>query len=135
VTTRISRAGARLDLGEPDPHDSATVLRVDGRLFLDTTDGRRLLATGATLGLAFGRGRSERVEDRPTREVIEQDIESLLGRDPGRRPPHLAWEQLSEVLSHEAITLNEDELTAVPFVVEFSDELLAELDRGDGLLS
>lgn len=81
-TTRISRAGARLDLGQPDPHDSATVLRVDGRLFIDTTDGRRLLATAATLGLAFGHGQSERVDDRPTCDVIEQDIESLVGRDP-----------------------------------------------------
>ena len=59
----------------------------------------------------------------------------MVGRDPHRRTPHLAWEQLSEVLSREAISLNEDGLTAAPFVIEFSDELLAELDRGDGPLS
>lgn len=129
MTARIVRAGAVLDVGQPDPHDSATVLRVGGQLFIDTADGRRLLATGGSVGVAFGRGPSELSDERPTRAAIERDIESMVGRNPNRRPPHLAWEQLSEVLDREGITINEDELIATPFVVEFSEELLAELDR------
>ena len=42
---------------------------------------------------------------------------------------HLAWEQLDGVLETEGVATNENELIAVPFVVEYSEELLAELEH------
>jgi hypothetical protein len=50
----------------------------------------------------------------------------MVGRDTGRGgPPELAW-QFGEVLEQIAVT--ESQLIAAPFVIECSDELLAELD-------
>jgi hypothetical protein len=105
------------------------VPRVGGRLFVETADGRRLIATGGSVGVNFGRGRSDRPHERATRRDVERHIESMVGRDPDRWPSHLPWDQLSEVLDRAGVAMTEDELIATPFVLEFSDELLAELDH------
>jgi hypothetical protein len=123
---KIARVGAEVGL---DAHyrDPPLSLRVSGRLFVDTSDGRRLHATGGTVGLVFGGGRSADPVERVTRRDIEQSISSMVGRDTGRgAPPELAWQQFGEVLEQVAVT--ESQLIAAPFVIECSDELLAELD-------
>lgn len=123
----IVRAGAEVGLGSPA--DDPLTLMVSGRLFIEAADGRRLRATGGAIGVVFGGGRSEDPSERVTRRDIENTIDALLARDPELRPPRLAWEQLNEVLEQEGIAVTEDELSEAPFVLELSDELLAELDR------
>lgn len=126
MSPRIARAGAEVGLDAPY-RDPPLSLRVSGRLFVDTSDGRRLHATGGSIGLVFAGGRSDDPAKRVTRHDIEHSIRSMVGRDIGRgAPPELAWQQLGEVL--EQIAATEAELIAAPFVVECSDELLAGLD-------
>ena len=126
MSLKIARVGAEVGLDAPY-RDPALSLRVSGRLFVDTSDGRRLHATGGTVGLVFGGGRSADPARRVTRRDIEQSISSMVGRDIGRGvPPELAWQQFGEVLEQIAVT--ETEFIAAPFVIEYSDELLAELD-------
>ncbi len=122
----IARAGAEVELATLD-RDPPLSLRVSGRLFVDTSDGRRLHATDGTIGLVFSGARSPDPAKRVTRHDIEQSIRSMVGRDTDRgAPPQLAWQQISAVLEQTAAT--EAEIMAAPFVVECSDELLAELD-------
>ena len=54
----------------------------------------------------------------------------MVGAEAGLRPvSHLAWDQLDGVLEREGVATNENELFAVPFDVECSEELLAELEH------
>ena len=123
---KIARVGAEIGLDAPY-RDPPLSLRISGRLFLDTSDGRRLHATGGTVGVVFGGGRSADPAKRVTRRDIEQSISSIVGRDIGRgAPPEVAWQQFGEVL--EELDVTETELIAAPFVIECSDELLAQLD-------
>jgi hypothetical protein len=102
-------------------------LAVSGRLFVELDDGRRLRATGGTVRASYGDFFRKR---RVSRQDVEKSILGLVGKDPDRtRPPRLAWEQLSGVLAQEGLRLSDDELVRLPFDVEFSDELVRELDR------
>jgi hypothetical protein len=124
--TTIIRAGVALDLGA-EPRDPDTALSVSGMLFAETDDGRRLLADGGAVGVVFGGGRSDVVDGRARRRDVEGAVDAMLGRDPRQRPPHLAWDQLRNVLAREVVDLTDDELIAMPFAFEFSDALMAEL--------
>jgi hypothetical protein len=113
--------GITLDLQAPDSHDSPAVLRADGRLFIETQDGRQHLAEGAALGVVFGD------RQHATRHGLEPAIDRMLGRGEPR-PPDLGWFQLRPVLDQVGVALTDDELIAMPLVLELSSELLAELD-------
>jgi hypothetical protein len=66
------------------------------------------------------------------RRDVEDVINSVLGRDPDQiRPFALSWGPLIDLLDRNGITITEDELIATPFVFEFSDPLLAELETND----
>jgi hypothetical protein len=66
------------------------------------------------------------------RRDVEDVINSVLGRDPGQIWPFaLSWGPLIDSLDRNVITITEDELIATPFVFEFSDSLLAELEAND----
>jgi hypothetical protein len=114
--------GVILDLEEPDPHDPPAVLRVGGQLFIETDHGIRHLADGGGLGVVFGDGQEA------TRRELEEATNHMLGRGE-TRPPHLAWEQLRGVLDREGIAVTDEELIAMPLVLELSSELLEKLDR------
>jgi hypothetical protein len=102
-------------------------LAVSGRLFVELDDGRRLRATGGTVRASYGDFFRKR---RVSRDEVERSILGLVGKDPDHtQPPRLAWEQLSGVLAREGLGLSDDELIRLPFDVEFSDELVGELDR------
>lgn len=112
--------GVTLDLEALDSRDSPAALRAGGRLFIETQDGRRHLADGAALGVVFGD------RQQATRHGLEEAINRMLGRGE-TRPPDLAWFELRPVLDHVGIALTDDELIAMPLVLELSSELLAEL--------
>lgn len=64
---------------------------------------------------------------------IEDAINSRFGRDPEQMsPPRLGWEPLIRALRDEGIHVYEGELIDLPFVFEFSERLLAEIDSDDG---
>jgi hypothetical protein len=113
--------GVTLDLESADPHDSAGALRASGRLFIETENGIRHLAEGAGFGVVFGDRRQA------TRRGLEEAINRMLGRGE-IHPPDLAWFQLRPVLDQVGIALTDDELIAMPLVLELSSELLSELD-------
>lgn len=114
--------GVTLDLEAPDSHESQGALRAGGRLFIETQDGSRHLAGGAALGVVFGN------RQQATRRELEEAIGRMLGRGE-TRPPDLAWQQLRPMLDQVGIALTDEELIAMPLVLELSSELLAELDR------
>lgn len=63
-------------------------------------------------------------------EDIEDAINWHLGRDRDREPPpRLGWGSLLKALRAEGISASEDEFVAAPFVFEFADEIIVELDR------
>jgi hypothetical protein len=126
MSRSIARVGAQVGLGAPY-RDGPLTLRVSGQLFVDSADGVRHHAIEGTLGLVLGRGRSDVPAERASKDDIERSICSMVGMDSGpREPSELAIEQLSEVL--EQIGATEAELMTAPFVIEFSEELLALLD-------
>lgn len=118
---------------EPEPRWGLSLLLVmrrhspfSGRLYVELRDGRRVRATGGSLGARFGNGLGERV----SREDVERSILGLVGKDPDRRPPpHLAWCQLTDALAEEGLALDEANLGQLPFEVELSGELLGRLSR------
>lgn len=93
--------------------------------------GARLLPTVPIAWLLprIPRARERVLESyRVHRHDVEDAINQLLGRDPEQhRPPRLSWEPLIELLACDGISVTEQELLAMPFVFEFTDELLAEL--------
>ena len=122
----IVRAGAEVGLDVP----YRDLRFLSGWLFAETLDRRRLHATGGTIGVVFAGGRSQDPAKRATRHDIDQSIRRMVGAEAGLTPvSHLAWEQLDGVLEREGVATNENELIAVPFVVEYSEELLAELEH------
>ena len=63
---------------------------------------------------------------------IEDAINQMLGRDPEQTsPPRLSWGPLVSALHDEGIRISEAELIDLPFVFEFSEELLAEIRTND----
>jgi hypothetical protein len=71
MSPKIARVGAEVGLDAPY-RDPPLSLRVSGRLFVDTPDGRRLHATGGRVGLVFDGGRSADPAQRVTRRDIER---------------------------------------------------------------
>jgi hypothetical protein len=129
MSVEIVRAGAEVVLEAPY-RDPPLSLRVEGLLFVETSDGRRLHATGGTVGAVFAGGRSDDPALRVSRSDVEREMQFMVGRDTDRAlPPHIGWEQLAEVLEREGIAISEGPLTGVPFVVELSDALLRALDH------
>ena len=64
---------------------------------------------------------------------IEDAINKNLGRDPEQTsPPRLSWGPLVSALHDEGIRISEAELIDLPFVFEFSERLLAEIEVNDG---
>ena len=77
-------------------------------------------------------GRQMYESHRLKRRDMEDVINSVLGRDPDQiRPFALGWGPLIDLLDRNGIVVTEDELVATPFVFEFSDALLAELEAND----
>jgi hypothetical protein len=125
-------------------------LVVQARAFAEGSDGRRIAPGRAHIELALWRrgvgaivkrytgpplpeGPEEQLRVLGTYRVQLQDIEDalnqLFGRDPEQEPPpRLSWGSLMKTLHEAGIDISEDELVAAPFVFEFSDELLAEVD-------
>lgn len=147
MSLQIARVGAVVEPGRPDQPDH---LAVNAQLFAELVDGTRLHVTRPTMGAGMPRQgvaaiwkrysgpplpddpdqRDRALENyRVTRRDVEDAINQLLGRDPEQhRPPRLSWEPLIELLAGHSITVNDDDLIALPFTFEFSDQLLAELD-------
>jgi hypothetical protein len=129
MSVGIVKAGAEVVLEAPY-RDPPLSLRVEGLLFVETSDGRRLHATGGTVGAVFAGGRSDDPALRVSRSDVEREMRFVVGRGADHAPPpHLVWEQLAEVLEREGIAISEGQLAAVPFVVELSVELLAAIDH------
>jgi hypothetical protein len=145
-STTVARAGASVGLGQPGNPDQITV---SARLFAETATGARLnvsqdtivggMARRGEVAASWKRGpqlsedREERRQilerHRLERRDVEDVINSVLGRDPDQiRPFALSWGPLIDLLDRHGITVTEDELIAAPFVFEFSDALLAELE-------
>ena len=80
------------------------------------------------MGVAFGRSDSKVASERVTRHDIQEALDSMLGRSDRVQSRHLAWDQLRGVLEREGIQLKDEDLIALPFVLELSEELQAELD-------
>jgi hypothetical protein len=120
----------------------------DATLFAVSADGSRITATPARMGAA---GPSRGIaaitkryagplpEDpearrgvldayRVQRHDVEDAMNQLLGRDPEmHRPPRLSWDPLIELLAEHGKVVTEEELTATPFVFEFSAKSLSAL--------
>jgi hypothetical protein len=129
MTVEILRAGVEVILCEPyrDPPRS---LRTDGRLFVDTLDGRRLHATGGGLGAIFAGGLADDPERRVSRAAIERAFTRYQRRATGpAAAPEGIWDQLRDVLERETVVISEEDLLAKPFVVEISREILAAINR------
>lgn len=145
MNAQITAVGAVVDLGTTGTPDH---LSVSAQLFAETVDGTRLRVSRATMGASMPRNGvaaiwkrypGPRPEDpdeqhraleqyRATRRDVEDAINQLLGRDPEQhRPPRLSWEPLTELLASHGVAASDDELIAMPFVFEFSENLLAEL--------
>jgi hypothetical protein len=146
MSSHIARVGAVVEPGRDDQPDR---LAVSAQLFADLVDGTRLRVTRGTMGAGMPRQgiaaiwkrysgpplpddpdqRDRALENyRVTRQDVEDAINQLLGRDPEQhRPPRLSWEPLIELLAGHSITVTDDDLIALPFTFEFSDQLLAEL--------
>ncbi len=64
---------------------------------------------------------------------IEDAINQMLGRDVEQEPPpDLSWGPLIVALREQGINVTEEQLLAVPFRFEFTEELLAEIGADDG---
>jgi hypothetical protein len=62
------------------------------------------------------------------RHDIEDAINQMLGRDPTlHRPPRLSWGNLIRTLLDAGIDITEDDLIAIPLVVELAPEVQAKL--------
>jgi hypothetical protein len=124
MSGEVVRAGAEVALGSPGGDVEA--LSVSGRLFVDLPDGRRVRATGGSVGARYGNVPGQRI----SREDVERSMLGLVGKDPDRPPPpHLAWKQLSDALAGEGLALSDADLGRLPFEVELSRELLERLSR------
>jgi hypothetical protein len=142
----IARVGASVRLGQPGNPDQVAI---SARLFAETATGARLNVSQATIvggmprhgevgaswkrgpGLPAGPGDGRQMYEshRLKRRDVEDVINSVLGRDPDQiRPFALSWGPLIDLLDRNGIVVTEDELVATPFVFEFSDALLAELE-------
>jgi hypothetical protein len=146
MTSPVAGLGAVV---EPGTANTPTHLSVSARLFAEMTDGTRLRVTRGAMGASMPREgiaaiwkrysgpplpddplEQERAlaNYRVTRRDVEDAINQLLGRDPEQhRPPRLSWEPLIELLAGHGITVTDDDLIALPFTFEFSEQLLAEL--------
>lgn len=120
------------------------------RLFAESTDGRRISVTGATMSAGGGqrgiaaimkRYSGAPLPDDPDarhrvleayrvqRRDVEDAINQLLGRDPEvHRPPLLSWDPLIEVLRHHGVSVSEEDLIAMPFLFEFPMQSLSALE-------
>lgn len=59
---------------------------------------------------------------------IEDGINMMLGRDPGlQKPPVLAWTSIRTALNAVGIDLTDEDLITIPLHLEFSNEVLAEI--------
>jgi hypothetical protein len=132
---------------------------IDGRLaiqvrtFAETRSGGRIAPAYWHMSTGFGRSganaiwkgwRGPPLPTDPEEEMraleeyrlqlhdIEDAINQMLGRDPEQTsPPRLSWGPLVSALHDEGIRISEGELIDLPFVFEFSEELLAEIRTND----
>ncbi len=88
MSRKIVRVGAEVGL-EALYRDPRLSLRVDGVLFVEMSDGRRLRASGGTIGAVFAGGRSDDPALRVSRSAIEHEIRCLIGGDIDQAPPRL----------------------------------------------
>jgi hypothetical protein len=122
----------------------------DATLFAVSADGSRITATHPSMGTAGpSRGIAaiakryagpplpedpdarRRVLDayRVQRHDVEDAMNQLLGRDPEmHRPPRLSWGRLIELLAEHGKVVSEEELIAMPFVLEFPAESVSALE-------
>jgi hypothetical protein len=128
-------------------------LAIQGRTFAETRSGRRIAPAYWHMSTGFGRSganaivkgwRGPPLPTDPEEEMrvleeyrlqlhdIEDAINQMLGRDPEQTsPPRLSWGPLISVLHDEGIRISEAELIDLPFVFEFSEQLLAEVGADD----
>jgi hypothetical protein len=71
-------------LGAPY-RDGPLTLRVSGQLFVDSADGVRHHTIEGTLGVVFGRGRSDDPAERVTKDDIERSIGATASMPDRRR--------------------------------------------------
>jgi hypothetical protein len=118
-------------------------------LSVEDRDGRRIPSKGTDFGMSGPRRgiwhrwhgpqlpanpeEADRIvlhEHRVDLKDIQDGINQMLGRDPDlHHPPRLAWHNLISALSDKGISVTEQDLIAVPLVVELSYEVQAELER------
>ena len=110
---RISTGGSDFSFGGPKRGLAAIWRRYRGpRLSDDPQEHERLLAESYHVGLPD----------------VEDAINQMLGRDPDQhRPPRLSWDKLLVALADEGIKFSEQELSALPLVIELSPEAKTEL--------
>jgi hypothetical protein len=146
---RAASADQRVPRALSRSRDGPDQLAIAARLFAETTAGVRLNVPYLTMSAGLWRrgpsaitkryvgpplpddpDAADRVIEnyRVQRHDVEDAINQLLGRDPEQhRPPRLAWDPLIALLAANGIALTEQQLIAMPFVFEFTDQLLGEL--------
>jgi hypothetical protein len=128
-------------------------LAIQARTFAETRNGRRIAPAYWHMSTGLGRSganaivkgwRGPPLPTDPEEEMraleeyrlqlhdIEDSINQMLGRDPEQTsPPRLSWGPLVSTLHDEGIRISEAELIDLPFVFEFSEQLLAESKTDD----
>lgn len=129
-------------------------LAIQARTFAETHDGERIAPAYWHISIGLWRNGANAIwkhwrgpplptdPEEETRALgeyrlqlhdIEDAINQMLGRDPSQTsPPRLSWESLIRALHDEGIDISEAEIIDLPFVFEFSEELLAEIKADDG---
>jgi hypothetical protein len=110
---RISTGGSDFSFGGPKRGLAAIWRQYRGpRLSDDPQEHERLLAESYHVGLPD----------------VEDAINQMLGRDPEQhRLPRLSWDKLLAALADEGIKVSEQELIAVPLVIDLSPRVETEL--------
>ncbi len=121
------------------------VLAVVVRLFAELASSERLVTFGYGVALGLNRGGRSPIGKPPARTPplssgstgqecslvprrnLEDAVNLMLGRDSEQPLPRLGWVTLVERLAREGITVTEEELIGLPFHLEFSPRLQAEL--------
>jgi hypothetical protein len=84
--------------------------------------GQRVATGRPDMGCSVGRGNGKK----ESTAHVERQIRTMLGVG-DHRPPHLAWDRLIERLARAGFVVTEEELMALPLVIDFDAQLAREL--------
>ncbi len=112
--SRIATTPAHMGAAGPSRGIAAITKRYAGPPLPKDPDARRRVLAGY----------------RVQRHDVQDAINGMLGRDPEmHRPPRLSWGPLIELAAQHGRVVSERELTAMPFVFEFSADAVAALEQ------